>query len=120
LFAANALRVSRLKSEGAVQVTQEPSTLPAAAPPVAVSSAPPSTSVAEEPPAAAMIAPQPSSLQPHVAPAAKPASREGTSRHATAKPTVGGEPPAAAAKSLCDPPWTLDAQGIKQYKLQCL
>ena len=116
IFAVNALRGSAPKS-GAVHVAQEPSALPVVAPPLAASTAEPFIPAVDEP---APVATQPSTARPHIAPAAKPAPREGASRHAAAKPTGGGDPPTAPAKAVCDPPWTLDAQGIKQYKLECL
>jgi serine/threonine-protein kinase len=119
-LAVNALRGPGPKSAGTVHVAAEPSGLAVAAPPAAAPSTEASTSETEQVPLAATIAPPPSSPPPHLAPAAKPASRDGASRHVAAKPTLGGELPAAAAKSPCDPPWTLDSQGIKQYKLQCL
>jgi serine/threonine-protein kinase len=120
IFAVNALRGSAPKSAGAVHLAQEPSALPVVAPPPAASTAEPFILAVDEPAPVATVAPQPSTPRPHIAPAAKPAPREGASRHAAAKPTGGGDPPTAPAKAVCDPPWTLDAQGIKQYKLECL
>jgi eukaryotic-like serine/threonine-protein kinase len=89
---------------------QEPAVMSSVAPPLGALSAeqrPPETDrppLAAEPPAASAPAP----------PKAAPAARAHPAGRASAPKTR------AAKSSACDPPYTIDEQGHKHYKVDCL
>ncbi len=120
MLAVTGLRGSGARSAAAPHLAQALPAPPVAAPATVASGAEPAASAADEPPQAAKVAARPSSPLPRAAPAPKAAPRAGPNQKAAARPTSGGDVPPAAVRAPCNPPWTLDAQGIKQYKLECL
>jgi serine/threonine-protein kinase len=113
------LRGAGPRGSAATHVIQDgPTPQVAALAPVASSAEP--VASADEPPQAAKGAAQPPSALSSGAPAPKAAPRQGANHHAAARTAGGGDAPPAPARAPCNPPWTLDAQGIKQYKLECL
>jgi hypothetical protein len=101
---------------------------PAPAPPSDPRPEPPTVSADELPtatssPKRAVPANVPSAAfpsRPRSAAVATGDSKPATAREISAPPAAANQPPAPAAKSGCDPPWKVDARGIKQYKLECL
>jgi hypothetical protein len=73
-------------------------------------------------PAAPPIAIPPAEIaEPAKAPAAPVPRRSAPASAASSLPVARGRPtPAAAAKPTCDPPWTVDEDGLKKYKLEGL
>jgi serine/threonine protein kinase len=58
--------------------------------------------------------------RPHPPVTAKGASRNADVHEAPVPLFAGGARPKQAPKPSCQPPWEIDAKGIKQYKLECL
>jgi len=112
LLVAGAALVFAFSRSGGVRTVATVASTPPAASSVAVAPPPPSAAI---PSAAAEPAPTPSvtpppPLPPPVAPAVKP----------TSKPSTAGTKPAIAPAVDCSTPYTLDADGNKKWKLECL
>jgi serine/threonine-protein kinase len=96
----------------------------AAEPMIPVPSPTPEPSAPAVAPSAEPPLPTPTALPPKT-PTARPtthptsAPRPTFTARPTATATFSAQPPATAAKS-CDPPYTLDAQGHKKWKPECL
>jgi serine/threonine-protein kinase len=61
--------------------------------------------------------PSPSAVRSHPKSVNKAPSKDASLHKPPVAPSAATKP---AGKSACDPPWNLDAQGIKQYKVECL
>jgi serine/threonine-protein kinase len=97
----------------------EPPPRPPAPPPVP--SQPPTIGADDLP--VAQRSPPPTRAQtsrPHPPATAKGASRDADAHEAPVPLSAGGVRSKQAPKTSCDPPWEVDAKGIKQYKLECL
>jgi serine/threonine-protein kinase len=107
--------------------TSEPVLTAPSAPAVSSMPAPPPTISAADLPA---VASTPKRVAPGASASPAPPQRSRAAGIATGSsksgregpgaPSAGASPPSGAAKPGCDPPWRIDANGIKQYKLECL
>ncbi|MBS2016987.1 MAG: serine/threonine protein kinase [Deltaproteobacteria bacterium] len=102
-------------SAGATSAVATPIVASASSAPEAPASAEPKPSADAK--ASATAAPPPSTVTPPPPPV--------TTSHAHAGPTFTVKPPPApapppAVKKNCDPPYTIDANGRKKYKLECM
>ncbi|WP_437605069.1 protein kinase [Sorangium sp. So ce834] len=111
--AAPAAARSGEPSAGSAEPTIEPAELPEA---LAESSAKPAERSAKQPRWSAKQ-PRPSAKQPE--PSAKePAERGGDAAAPADKPTPAA--PASPPSANCDPPYTIDPEGIKRFKVECM
>lgn len=91
---------------------------------VAADPAPPASSVGVAESAQAVV-----DMKPPTTPSSPPPQHTGATTHTARPPTPAPvtppkvatpAPPPAATKKNCDPPYTLDANGRKKYKLECM
>jgi serine/threonine-protein kinase len=112
-------RTSSVASAPSPEHTAPPPPLPA--PPSVPPSEPPTIGADDLPVAPRSLPPtRAQTSRPHPPVTAKSASRDADAHDAPVPASPPSARPKQAPKSTCDPPWNVDAKGIKQYKLECL
>jgi serine/threonine-protein kinase len=92
---------------------------PQDSPPAAQASAHAAQATTEAPPTVSVAAGPADQAPPPAVPARRGNTAGAPARAAPAREVAPGRP-AAAPPSRCSPPWTVDGNGIKQYRLECL